>query len=107
MENPTHSCVQQNALDQVLQRLDQIDREIEREQDFRQTYYRERQERVVFETQIKDTLGGVNEKLDKLLSWQDSQVAKPGKRWDSIVDKILMLLITALMAMILARVGLS
>lgn len=99
-------CTQEVKFETILQRLDVVEREIEREQDFRQTYYRERQERIVFETQIRDSMASMNEKLDKVVNYQESQAAKPGKRWDSIVDKILMLIIAAVITYILAKIGL-
>ena len=29
----------------------------------------------------------VNEKLDKLIEWQENQRDKPGRRWESLVEK--------------------
>lgn len=50
------------------------------------------------------------ERIEKNVEKLDNKVEvlekKPGKRWDSVVDKILMLLIGAVMAFLLAKLGL-
>lgn len=48
----------------------------------------------------------VNEKLDKLIEWQENQRDKPVKRWDGIVDKALWAVLAAVIAFLLGRVGL-
>lgn len=46
------------------------------------------------------------EKLDDLLSWKKDEQAAPGERWKAIVDKIIMLVVGAVVAFALAKVGL-
>lgn len=46
------------------------------------------------------------EKLDDLLSWKKDEQAAPGERWKAIVDKIIMLIVGAVVAFALAKVGL-
>ena len=48
----------------------------------------------------------VNEKLDKLIEWQENQRDKPGKRWESIVEKAIWAVCAAVIAFLLGRVGL-
>lgn len=48
----------------------------------------------------------VNEKLDKLIAWQEDQRDKPGKRWESIVEKAIWAVCAAVIAFLLGRVGL-
>lgn len=48
----------------------------------------------------------VNEKLDKLIEWQENQRDKPGKRWESIVEKAIWAVCAAVIAFLLAQVGL-
>ena len=47
----------------------------------------------------------IMEKLDKLLAWQDVQREKPAKRWDAIVEKILLLVVAGVVGAVLARFG--
>lgn len=51
-------------------------------------------------TQIKDSIEALTKKLESL-------EAKPGKRWESIVDKIVWAVIAAALGFILAHVGIS
>ncbi len=61
----------------------------------------ERQE-AVQEVQYSTIL----EKLDSLEGKVDGLEAKPGKRWESIVDKVIWAVCAAVIAFLLARVGL-
>ena len=48
----------------------------------------------------------VNEKLDKLIEWQENQLDKPARRWDGIVEKAIWAVCAAVIAFLLGRVGL-
>jgi hypothetical protein len=48
----------------------------------------------------------MDEKLDKLLSWQEEQRSKPVKRWDTLVDKVVWAVVAAVIAFFLGRAGL-
>jgi len=61
----------------------------------------ERQE-AVQEVQYSTIL----EKLDDLAGKVDNLEAKPGKRWESIVDKVIWAVLAAVIAFLLARMGL-
>lgn len=48
----------------------------------------------------------IMEKLDRLIAWQGAEQAKPKKRWEAIVDKSVWAVLAAVIAFILARIGL-
>lgn len=48
----------------------------------------------------------MNNNINKLVSWQESQQSAPKKRIDAIVDKAIWAVLAAFIAFILARVGL-
>ncbi len=48
----------------------------------------------------------IMEKLDRLIAWQEAEQAKPKKRWEVIVDKSVWAVLAAVIAFILARIGL-
>ena len=48
----------------------------------------------------------VNEKLDRLIEWQENQRDKPGRRWESLVEKAVWAVCAAVIAFLLGRVGL-
>lgn len=53
-----------------------------------------------------ETLKAINDKLDKLLAWQEEQRSRPGKRWESIVEKTVWAVCAAVIAFLLGRIGL-
>ena len=48
----------------------------------------------------------IMEKLDRLIAWQEAEQVKPKKRWEAIVDKSVWAVLAAVIAFILARIGL-
>ncbi len=48
----------------------------------------------------------IMEKLDKLLAWQEEQQARPARRWETVVEKVLMMAVAAVAAFLLGRLGL-
>ena len=48
----------------------------------------------------------IMEKLDRLIAWQAAEQAKPNKRWEAIVDMSVWAVLAAVIAFILARIGL-
>lgn len=48
----------------------------------------------------------IMEKLDRLIAWQEAEQSGPKKRWNAIVDKVVWAVLAAVIAFILARIGL-
>ena len=46
------------------------------------------------------------EELDRLIEWQENQRDKPGRRWESLVEKAVWAVCAAVIAFLLGRVGL-
>ena len=44
--------------------------------------------------------------LNKLVAWQETQQTAPRKRWDALVDKSIWAVLAAVIAFLLARIGL-
>lgn len=54
----------------------------------------------------KTQFDSIIDKLDNLTQKVDALESKPGKRWESIVDKAIWAILAAVLAFLLARVGL-
>ena len=52
-------------------------------------------------------LNNMNNNISKILAQQEACAMKPGKRWDAIVDKAIWAVLAAVIAFILAKVGLG
>lgn len=72
------------------QRVAKLEESQSDEHQFRTKFYEDQRARIKHDAEIDMTLKSVNEKLDKLISWQSEQISKPIKRFDSIIDKILL-----------------
>ena len=48
----------------------------------------------------------MDKNIEKLLAKQEEKTAKPGRRWEAIVDKSVWAVLAAVIAFILARIGL-
>ena len=48
----------------------------------------------------------MDENIRKVLAQQEACAMKPGKRWDAIVDKAIWAVLAAVIAFVLAKIGL-
>lgn len=48
----------------------------------------------------------MNENLNEVRDKVDEQAAKPGKRWESVVEKLIFLVVGAVAAFLFAKIGL-
>lgn len=48
----------------------------------------------------------IMEKLDRLLSWQEEQQARPARRWEAVTEKVILAIVAAVVGFILAQIGL-
>ena len=74
---------------------------------FHNTFYDWQKEQIARDARLDVQLGGIEENLKKLVSWQDAQRDKPAKRLDSITEKIVLCLVAAVVGYILDQVGLT
>ena len=89
-----------------LHRIEALEDGQEREEKFRKAYYEERESRIERDARLDEKISAMNDKLDKLVAWQESQQAKPGKRWESLAEKAIWSGAAAVIACLLARIGL-
>ena len=89
-----------------IHRIEALEEGQEREENFRKIYYRERDARIERDARLDERITAMDKKLDELLIWQKAQESKPGKRWDSIVDKAIWAVVGAVIVFLLAKVGL-
>lgn len=89
-----------------LHRIEALESGQKREEAFRKAYYEERESRIERDTRLDAKLAAMNEKLDKVVAWQEAQQAKPGKRWEGLVEKALWAVCAAVITFLLAKIGL-
>ena len=99
--DPERDCIGKAAAALLERRIDELEEGPRKESEFRELYYKERLERARRDAELDARMSGMDEKLDKLLAWQEGQQAKPGKRWDTVIAAI----ITGVVGFLLARFG--
>ena len=100
--NPERDCIGKAAAALLEKRIDDLEEGQRKESEFRELYYKERLERAKHDAEMDAKMVSIDEKLDRLLAWQDSQKEKPAKRWDTVIAAI----ITGVVGFLLAKVGL-
>lgn len=106
MSRPGEECRSATRLALLEKRVDGLEEGQSREESFRKAYYEEREARIHRETKLDAKIDAMDEKLDKVVEYQEAQRAKPAKRWEGIVDKAIWAVCAAVIAFLLARIGL-
>ena len=99
--DPERDCIGKAAAIKLEARIANLETEQRKESEFRELYYKERLERAKRDAEMDAKMSSMDEKLDRLLDWQEGQQTKPGKRWDTIITAI----ITGVVGFLLARLG--
>ena len=72
---------------------------------FHETFYDYQREQIARDARLDEQLKTMNANITKLVTWQEGQVKKSGLRWDSIVDKILLAVVGAIVVYIMTQIG--
>lgn len=78
----------------------------QKEAEFREGYYADQRARIRRDAELEVTISAMDEKLDKLVEWQQVQQEKPGRRWEGLAEKSLWAVCAAVIAFLLGRIGL-
>ena len=99
--HPERDCIGEAAAALLEKRIEDLEEGQRKESEFRELYYKERLERARRDAELDSKMTSMDDKLDRLLAWQEGQQAKPGKRWETVIAAV----ITGVVAFLLARVG--
>ena len=75
-------------------------------EDSKDFHYDWQREQIARDARLDEKLTGMDDNIKKVLAKQESCELKPGKRWDAIVDKSIWAVLAAVIAFVLAKVGL-
>lgn len=104
--DPERDCIGKAAAALLEKRIADLEKDREKQTAFRESYYAEQRARIKRDAELDAKISGMDEKLDKLVSWQEGQQAAPKRRWDAIVDKAIWAVLAAVIAFVLAKIGL-
>lgn len=107
VNSPDRECRSATRLALLEKRVEDLETGQSREEQFRKDYYQDREERNLRQQRLESKIAEIDGKLDKVVEYQEAQQAKPGKRWDAIVEKVILLVVGAVVGLALVRLGLS
>jgi len=99
-------CPHETRLALMESRIKDLEDGQDREESFRKTYYTDREARIKRDAELDATLHAIEKNVDKLVKRQAEEDAKPRKRWEELVKMVVGLVVTAVVAFLLGRLGL-
>lgn len=106
VNDPERECPNSTRLALLEQRVGHLEDGQDREEAFRKAYYAERDERNQREARLDAKISGMDEKLDKVVAYQEEQQSKPNRLLDKLKENAVWLVLAAALGMMLSRLGL-
>ena len=108
--NPERDCIGKAEAAKLEGRIKALENWQAGSKDFHEKFYDWQRQQIARDARLDEKLSGMDANIKKVLAKQESCELKPAKRWDAIVDKaiwaVLAAVIAAVMAYLLAQVGL-
>lgn len=105
--NPERDCIGKAAAALLEKRIEDLEEWQRDSKKFHNDFYDWQRTQIARDARLDEQLNNMNNNISKILAQQEACVMKPGKRWDSIVDKAIWAVLAAVIAFILAKVGLG
>ena len=104
--DPERDCIGKAEAAKLEGRIKALEECREDSKDFHTKFYDWQREQIAREARLDEKLTGMDDNIKKVLAKQAACELKPGKRWDAIVDKAIWAVLAAVIAFVLAKVGL-
>ena len=106
VRDPTHDCFGLEAAASLEGRIKALEDWQRDSKKFHNSFYDWQREQIEWQARLDERLKSMEKDIKKSVEWQESQQSAPKKRWDAIVDKSVWAVLAAVIAFILARIGL-
>lgn len=106
VNDPGQECRSTTRLALLEKRVDSLETGQSREEAFRKTYYAEREERIQRDARLDAKIDGMDEKLDKVVAYQEAEQAKPNRLLDKLRENAAWLVAAAVIGAALTQLGL-
>lgn len=106
VRDPRRDCFGLEAAARLEGRIKSLEDWQQESKKFHSSFYDWQREQIARESRLDERLASMEKNLDKLVTWQESQQSAPKKRWDAIVDKAIWAVLAAVIAFLLAKIGL-
>ena len=104
--DPNRDCIGKAEAAKLEGRIKALEEWREDSKEFHAKFYDWQREQIARDARLDEKLSGMDTNIKKVLQKQEACELKPGKRWDAIVDKIIWAILAAVIAFVLAQVGL-
>ena len=105
--HPERDCIGKAAAALLEKRIEDLEEWQRDSKKFHNDFYDWQRTQIARDARLDEQLNNMNNNISKILAQQEACAMKPGKRWDSIVDKAIWAVLAAVIAFILAKVGLG
>ena len=99
--NPERDCIGKAAAAKLEARIESLERWQVDSKKFHNDFYDWQREQIQRDTRVDGKLENINNSLTKLITWQETQQAKPAKAWQTVLTAVL----TGVVGFLLARFG--
>ena len=104
--DPERDCIGKAAAVLLEKRIEDLEKWQVSSKAFHEDFYDWQREQIARDAKLDEQLSTMSTNLSKLVEWQEAQRDKPARRWDSIIEKIVWAVLAAIIAALLATVGL-
>lgn len=104
--DPQRDCIGKAEAAKLEGRIKALEDWREDSKDFHAKFYDWQREQIARDARLDEQLSNMDKNINKLVAWQEGQQAAPKRRWDAIVDKAIWAVLAAVIAFVLARIGL-
>ena len=104
--HPERDCIGKAEAAKLEGRIKALEEWREDSKDFHVKFYDWQRQQIARDARLDEKLNGMDANIKEVLEAQKAYSMKPGKRWDSIVDKTIWMVLAAFIAFILAKFGL-
>lgn len=105
--DPKRDCIGLAEAVLLRKRVEDLEEWKEKSSKFHNDFYDWQRGQIDRDARLDSKLETMENNLTKIINWQEAQQMKPAKRWESIVDKVLMMIVGAVVAFMLTQIGLS
>ena len=104
--NPERDCLGSAKVAVLTERVERLEEWRDKSSKFHNDFYDWQRGQIARDARLDEQLKNMSADIAKVLAWQESQQAKPARRWENMIDKVLWAVLAAVIAFLLGRVGL-
>ena len=104
--DPERDCIGKAAAAKLEARIEALEGWQKDSKEFHHAFYDWQRKQIARDATLDEKLNNMDENIRKVLAQQEACAMKPGKRWDAIVDKAIWAVLAAVIAFVLAKIGL-